>query len=312
VNEKKKLQVFISSTFIDLREERQAAVATILRAGHIPAGMELFNPGDVSQWKLIHSWIEESDAYMLILGARYGSIEPESGLSYTEAEYDLAIHLKKPFFALVLTDEAVKRKQDLGLVCAKDAEYSDQLSRFRRKVLSRTEIGHIEDAKDIKTEIAHSLPGIAERPEVLGWIRPPQQGAAARPMDESAAMLLAVRNAKAALDSSVQIVVQSKRDGSVSWVNKRVTSTWQAILSSIAANVIGSPNENHLSYQLAMELGGFASGEIKEVFRISPQDWGTIKARLLRLDLVSIEDQSDLLKHKASFWTLTPLGKQLA
>ncbi len=39
---RKRLQVFVSSTFNDLKLERQAAVEAILTAGHIPAGMELF------------------------------------------------------------------------------------------------------------------------------------------------------------------------------------------------------------------------------------------------------------------------------
>ena len=58
---KRKLQVFISSTFADLREERQAAVEAILTAGHIPAGMELFTAGDESQMNVIKRWIDESD-----------------------------------------------------------------------------------------------------------------------------------------------------------------------------------------------------------------------------------------------------------
>jgi hypothetical protein len=45
---KRRLQVFISSTFLDLKEERQAAVEAVLRAGHIPAGMELFSAGNES------------------------------------------------------------------------------------------------------------------------------------------------------------------------------------------------------------------------------------------------------------------------
>jgi len=43
---RRKLQVFVSSTFSDLIKERQAAVEAILTAGHIPAGMELFTAGD--------------------------------------------------------------------------------------------------------------------------------------------------------------------------------------------------------------------------------------------------------------------------
>jgi hypothetical protein len=97
---KRKLQVFISSTFTDLVEERQAAVAAILKAGHIPAGMELFTAGDRSQMATINEWIDESDVYMLILGGRYGSIERTSGVSYTELEYNYAVQQGKPLFAV--------------------------------------------------------------------------------------------------------------------------------------------------------------------------------------------------------------------
>ena len=45
---KKKLQVFISSTYTDLLEERQSSVEAVLRPGNIPAGMELFSAGNKS------------------------------------------------------------------------------------------------------------------------------------------------------------------------------------------------------------------------------------------------------------------------
>ena len=53
----KKLQVFVSSTYTDLIEERQSAVQAILDAGHIPAGMELFKSGNRSQLETIYKWI---------------------------------------------------------------------------------------------------------------------------------------------------------------------------------------------------------------------------------------------------------------
>lgn len=49
----KKLQVFISSTFTDMQEERQAAVEAILKCGHIPAGMELFSADNKNNLKLL-------------------------------------------------------------------------------------------------------------------------------------------------------------------------------------------------------------------------------------------------------------------
>lgn len=105
---KRRLQVFVSSTFTDLLDERQAAVAAILKSGHIPAGMELFNAGDKSQLDTIKSWIDESDVYMLILGGRYGSVEPVSGKSYTELEFDYAISKGKPVFAVVIAEDALE------------------------------------------------------------------------------------------------------------------------------------------------------------------------------------------------------------
>ena len=107
---KRKIQVFVSSTFTDLVAERQAAVAAILKAGHIPAGMELFTAGDKSQMETIERWIDESDVHMLILGGRYGSIEPVSRVSYTELEYDYAVQKGKPLFAVVIKDDALESK----------------------------------------------------------------------------------------------------------------------------------------------------------------------------------------------------------
>src|SRR5437763_14698654 len=106
----KRLQVFISSTYTDLKDERQAAVSAVLKAGHIPAGMELFAAGDESQMQTIKRWIDESDIFMLILGGRYGSIEPNTSLSYMELEYDYAVETGKPFFAVVIEEVALDQK----------------------------------------------------------------------------------------------------------------------------------------------------------------------------------------------------------
>ena len=105
----KKLQVFISSTYTDLIEERQKAVEAVLDAGHIPAGMELFKAGK-TQMETIKKWIDESDVYCLILGGRYGSVEEESQRSYTQLEYEYAAANHKPLFTIVLDDGIIYRK----------------------------------------------------------------------------------------------------------------------------------------------------------------------------------------------------------
>src|SRR5688500_877116 len=109
----KKLQIFVSSTYTDLIEERQAAVEAILSSGHIPAGMELFLAGDESQMTVIERWIDESDVYLLILGGRYGCIDPKTGKSYTHLEYEYAVKQGKPLFAVVISEKTLDEKVKL-------------------------------------------------------------------------------------------------------------------------------------------------------------------------------------------------------
>lgn len=92
---RRKLQIFLSSTYEDLIPQRLAVIEAILAAGHIPAAMEQFSPGDETAWDKIRSFINESDAFILIFGGRYGSIEPGSGKSYVQIECEYALERKK-------------------------------------------------------------------------------------------------------------------------------------------------------------------------------------------------------------------------
>ena len=107
----KKLQIFVSSTYLDLTQERQKAVEGILRSKHIPAGMELFAPSNKTQWDIIQEWIKNSDLLLLIIGGRYGSIEPESGKSYTHLEYEFALTNRIPVFSIVLDRQYLANKK---------------------------------------------------------------------------------------------------------------------------------------------------------------------------------------------------------
>jgi nucleoside 2-deoxyribosyltransferase len=150
---RKRLQVFVSSTFSDLIPERQAAVEAILTAGHIPAGMELFTSGDESQMDVIKQWIDESDVYLLILGGRYGSIEPKSGKSYTQLEYEYALSKEKPLFSCVIKDSALEIRVKAHGREVIETHEPQKLKEFRELVLSKMS-RFWEDAKDIKIAIA--------------------------------------------------------------------------------------------------------------------------------------------------------------
>jgi len=46
-------QVFVSSTYSDLEDERKQVSETLAKAGYIPAGMELFSATDLEQLEYI-------------------------------------------------------------------------------------------------------------------------------------------------------------------------------------------------------------------------------------------------------------------
>lgn len=171
---RKRLQVFVSSTYSDLIHERQAAVEAILTAGNIPAGMELFTSGDESQMEVINQWIDESDVYLLILGGRYGSVEPRTGKSYTHLEYEYALNQNKPLFACVIKDTALEnRVKDNGTGVIETVN-PQKLKDFRALVLTKM-VRFWEDAKDIKIAIGETLSHFARRDELIGWVRANQE-----------------------------------------------------------------------------------------------------------------------------------------
>ena len=166
---KRRLQVFISSTFTDLMVERQAAVSAVLKSGHIPAGMELFSSGDRSQMTTIRQWIDESDVYMIILGGRWGSIEPSSRISYTELEYDYAVERCIPLFAVVINEAALEAKIRAGGTAFTEKEHPKELALSRSKVLSNVS-SFFDDPKDIRLCVHESLSDMALNRDLKGWV----------------------------------------------------------------------------------------------------------------------------------------------
>ncbi len=146
---KRKLQVFVSSTYSDLIHDRLAAIEAILAAGHIPAAMEQFTPGDETAWEKIRRWIDESDCYMLILGGRYGSLEPNSGKSYVHLEYEYALDQKKPYFSLLLEDTAFNDRLQSRGIEVDEREHLEDYKRFKSQVKER-HCGFWADRKDIR------------------------------------------------------------------------------------------------------------------------------------------------------------------
>jgi uncharacterized protein DUF4062 len=102
------MRIFISSTFVDLRPEREAAKEALLQSELVPWGMELFVSQPSEPLSVCLEKVQFSDAVVLIIGFKAGSLIPESPeLTYTRAEFELAQELGKLVFPFFKTDGGV-------------------------------------------------------------------------------------------------------------------------------------------------------------------------------------------------------------
>lgn len=159
-----KYQVFLSSTYSDLVDEREGIIKAILEMYHIPIGMEMFSAEDEDQWEIIRRTIEVSDYYILILGLRYGS-QTSDRISFTQKEYEYALSKKIPILAFVMNDEVSlsKDKRDDDLT---------QVNSFRELVLTNSKMAQFWETKDqlIKSVSISLMKQIMQKPGI-GWIR---------------------------------------------------------------------------------------------------------------------------------------------
>ncbi|MFV8270302.1 DUF4062 domain-containing protein [Flavobacterium sp. GT2N3] len=98
--------VFISSTFVDLKEERKKVWDTLEKFDVTVKGMEQFGARTSNPLTTCISEVEQSDIYVGIIGMRYGSEEPNSGKSYSQLEYEKAVKQNKEILIYLIDEES--------------------------------------------------------------------------------------------------------------------------------------------------------------------------------------------------------------
>lgn len=101
-----KKTVFISSTFVDLKEERKKVWDSLAKFDVIVKGMEQFGARKSNPLATCISEVEQSDIYVGIIGMRYGSEEPNTGKSYTQLEYEKAVEQDKEIRIYLIDEES--------------------------------------------------------------------------------------------------------------------------------------------------------------------------------------------------------------
>lgn len=329
----KRYQVFISSTYADLQEERQEVIQALLELDCIPAGMELFPAASEDQWTLIKKVIDDCDYYMVILAGRYGSIGPD-GHSYTEMEYRYALDTGKPIIGFV--------HRNPGGLAANRCESTDEgkakLGTFRELVQKKM-CRFWESPADLGSQVSRSLVKLIKSSPGVGWVRGdlvPDESAVEemlglrRRIEELQQELLAasthgpegtrgLAQGEDTFEINYRFVAspdQYSHHGSS--YEASIHAEWDDIFSAVSPLMINETTEHELAQALSKLVSDLAYTDLKKSkgfkdlqlmnFRVDSDDFQTIKIQLRALGLITKSTKSRSVKDTATYWTLTPYG----
>ena len=163
----KRYEVFVSSTYRDLKRERSIVMKTILDMGHFPSGMEEFPATDQDQFDYIKKIIDTADYFILILGGYLGSfVDIEKQISYTRKEYEYARMIRIPIIVFVKSNkngEPLIKETNLDRIRL----YQDFLDESQKNRMR----GSFFRAEELSGLVLHSLSEEVRSHPRCGWIR---------------------------------------------------------------------------------------------------------------------------------------------
>ena len=331
----KRYQVFVSSTYQDLQEERKEVMQALLELDCIPAGMELFPASNEDQWSLITRVIDDCDYYLLIIGGRYGSCN-EEGIGYTEMEFRYALETGKPIVSFLHeTPHSIPNGKS-----EQEPEKKKMLEDFRR--LAQTKMTkYWTNPDNLGSVISRSMVKLMKQFPAVGWVK------ADTIMDvDSTKEILRLReeidSLKKDLDSQVINPPSgsenlSRGDEQFSIILKFIGRdegrkyydydlpfelSWNEIFTVISPYLVTEDTESTMEIVLVSFMKKKYSEELEELrsedsidelygFKLDRQSFQTIKVQLKALGLIEISKKSKSVKDQSTYWTLTPYGEHI-
>jgi len=316
-----KYQVFVSSTYSDLIEERQEVMQALLELDCIPVGMELFPAADDDQWTLIKGLIKDCDYYVLIIGGRYGSLAT-SGKSYTQMEYEYAVSEGIPVISFI--------NADLGKISSEKSESTDigkeKLKEFMD--LAKNKMCRFWNSPaELGSQVSRSLVKLIKAKPRIGWIK-----ANLTTSEDANREISILRKENDELKSRLEKARTSAPTGSENLKqgddkfelnfryyysknhNDNIEITWNNIFYLIAPLMVDEATEEDLHN----ELRDYLREIIDEKRKIRPSnidvnnvDFQTIKVQLIALGLIFKSDKKRSIKDSGVYWSLTPYGENV-
>lgn len=321
----KRYQVFVSSTYADLKEERQHVLQALMEMDCIPAGMELFPAADQEQWEFIKKVIDDCDYYLLIIGGRYGSTTA-NGISYTEKEFDYAVSNGLKVVALIhgSPDDIPFGKSE------QDVELRSKLLKFKDKVMDGRLVKFWSQATELPGLVALSLSKTIKMYPAVGWVRASNIASEDLLLELNdlrkhnnelqAKLARAIIDQKPAIegiadiDSKITLHGTYRYSPGVNYAARTETFTshisWRELFSLISPYVVEHPNDASVKLTLSKILHERSAEKGYSAF-LDDQDFKTVTIQLKAYGLIDTKYSKTTTGGMALFWSLTERGEKL-
>lgn len=155
-------RVYVSSTYQDLKEHREAVRNAVRRMGHVDVAMEHYVAADDRPLDRCLADVREADLYVVVMAWRYGFVPAGGTLSITELEYREAVAEGKPVLAFVLSDEHPWPP--------KWVEHSPAVAKFRAELLDSRLAGVFTTVDDLGRQVTEALQAHSAQPtSAVDW-----------------------------------------------------------------------------------------------------------------------------------------------
>lgn len=318
-----KYQIFVSSTFEDLKEERELVIKSILEMGHIPVGMEMFSAEDDEQWKLIQRQIDDCDYYVVICAHRYGSLDGK--ISFTEKEYDYASAKAIPTLGFIISDKTdwPVSKSDI------DSEMKKKLDSFKNKIKKKL-ISYWTNKEDLYGKVSISLMKQFTTNPGIGWIKA-NELIGPEVITELSRLSKENSNLRSQIETFNSQLIQNESEkydkiiltlnnhkiqisffykNGKGWENK-TEFTFLKIFKLIAPELMVEKSTKETAKYIGLSLNTDSEEAIRNEYPIPSNTMKSIFADLVVLDLIKPSDKKHSLKDIEEYWTITEEGKNV-
>jgi len=154
--------VFISSTYDDLKEYRRAVWELLEKFDVNVRGMEQFGARKEAPLATCLAEVEQSDIYLGVIAFRLGSIDSQSGKSFTQIEYERAYELNKEI-RTYLVDEQNAR---FAIQHIDRDDKRTKLEAFKALLRERHTIESFTSVDDLKEKLGRDLKRLLTQKQV--------------------------------------------------------------------------------------------------------------------------------------------------